>query len=50
MEKNLLPDIPNLHLLDVYLKNGGFEAAKKAFQKSTDEIIDEEEGLVSSPV
>ena len=41
MEKNLLPDIPNLHLLDVYLKNGGFEAAKKAFQKSTDEIIDE---------
>jgi NADH-quinone oxidoreductase subunit F len=41
MEKILLPDIPNLHQLDVYLLNGGFESAKKAFQKSPDEIIDE---------
>jgi NADH-quinone oxidoreductase subunit F len=41
MEKILLPDIPNLHQLDVYLHNGGFESAKKVFQKSPDEIIDE---------
>ncbi|MCX6149100.1 MAG: NADH-quinone oxidoreductase subunit NuoF [Ignavibacteriales bacterium] len=41
MEKILLPEISNLHQIDVYLENGGYEAAKKAFQKTTDEIIDE---------
>ncbi len=41
MEKIVLPDIKNLHLLDVYIENGGYEAAKKAFSKTPDDIIDE---------
>jgi NADH-quinone oxidoreductase subunit F len=41
MEKILLPDISNLHWIDVYIKNGGYEAVKKAFQKSPDDIISE---------
>ncbi len=41
MEKIVLPDIKDLHLMDVYVKNGGYEAAKKAFAKSPDDIIDE---------
>ncbi len=40
MEKIVLPDILNLNQIDVYLNNGGFESAKKAFAKSSDEIID----------
>jgi NADH-quinone oxidoreductase subunit F len=40
MEKIVLPDIPNLNQIDVYLNNGGFESAKKAFAKTSDEIID----------
>lgn len=39
--KLLLPDIPNLNSLDVYLANGGFEAYRKAIQKTPDEIITE---------
>ncbi len=41
MEKIVLPDIPNLNQIDVYLENGGFEAARKAFNMSTDDVIEE---------
>jgi NADH-quinone oxidoreductase subunit F len=41
MEKIVLPEIKDLHLIDVYLKNGGYSSAKKAFSKSPDDIIDE---------
>lgn len=41
MEKIVLPDIKNLHKLDVYLQNGGFEAAKKAFKQQPDDIIEQ---------
>ncbi len=40
MEKIVLPDIPDLNKIEVYLENGGFEAAKKAFKMTTDDIID----------
>ncbi len=40
MEKIVLPDIENLHILDVYKKNGGYEAIKKALSQTPDEIID----------
>lgn len=40
MEKILLPDIPQLHTLEVYLQNEGYLAAKKAFAMPSDEIID----------
>jgi NADH-quinone oxidoreductase subunit F len=41
MEKIVLPEIENLHILDVYIQNGGFTAAKKAFSQTTDDIIDQ---------
>lgn len=41
MEKIVLPDIDNIHILDVYVHNGGFTAAKKAFSQSSDDIIDQ---------
>ncbi|MBK9098944.1 MAG: NADH-quinone oxidoreductase subunit NuoF [bacterium] len=41
MEKILLPDIKDLHLVDVYISNGGYVAAKKAFTQTPDEIIDQ---------
>ncbi|MBE0572017.1 MAG: NADH-quinone oxidoreductase subunit NuoF [Ignavibacteriaceae bacterium] len=41
MEKILLPDIKDLHLIDVYVSNGGYNAAKKAFKQTSDEIIDQ---------
>lgn len=41
MEKILLPEIPNFNQIEIYLANGGFESAKKAFTKSPDDIIDE---------
>ena len=41
MEKIVLPDIKDLHKLDVYLENGGFTAVKKAFSQTTDDIIDQ---------
>ncbi|HCY77033.1 MAG TPA: NADH-quinone oxidoreductase subunit F [Ignavibacteriales bacterium] len=41
MEKIVLPEIDNLHVLDVYVQNGGFTAAKKAFSQSSDDIIDQ---------
>jgi len=41
MEKIVLPEIDNLHILDVYVQNGGFTAAKKAFTQTSDDIIDQ---------
>lgn len=41
MEKIVLPDIENLHLLDVYLQNDGYNAARKAFTQTPDDIIDQ---------
>lgn len=41
MERIVLPEIENLKDIDVYLANNGFEAAKKAFKQSPDEIIDQ---------
>ncbi len=41
MEKIVLSDIDNIHILDVYIKNGGFTASKKAFSQSPDDIIDQ---------
>ena len=41
MEKIVLSDIDNIHILDVYVQNGGFSAAKKAFSQSPDNIIDQ---------
>jgi len=41
MEKVLLPEIENLHQLDVYIKNGGYESTKKAFSQSPDDIIEQ---------
>ena len=41
MEKIVLSDIDNIHVLDVYVQNGGFTAAKKAFSQTADDIIDQ---------
>ncbi len=41
MEKIVLPDIKDIHKLDVYIQNGGFTAVKKAFSQTTDDIIDQ---------
>lgn len=41
MEKIVLPDIKDLHKLEVYLQHGGYSAAKKAFGQSSDDIIDQ---------
>lgn len=41
MEKILLPDIQDLHLIDVYVSNGGYNAAKKVFTQTPDDIIDQ---------
>ena len=41
MEKIVLPDIENLHQIDVYVEHGGYKAVKKAFAQSTDDIIDQ---------
>ena len=41
MEKILLPEIQDLHLIDVYVSNGGYNAAKKAFTQTSDDIIDQ---------
>ena len=40
MERIVLPEIKDLHILDVYLQHEGYSAAKKAFSMSPDEIID----------
>jgi len=41
MEKIVLPEIKDLHLIDVYVSNGGYKAAKKAFSQAPDDIIDQ---------
>jgi len=41
MEKIVLPDIKDVHLIDVYLQNGGFGAFKKALTQTPDDIIDQ---------
>jgi NADH-quinone oxidoreductase subunit F len=42
MEYNIvLPKIKDLHLIDVYIQNGGYEAIKKALQMSPDDVIEE---------
>ena len=41
MERIVLPQIENFNQIEVYLTNGGFESAKKAFAKTPDQIIDE---------
>jgi NADH-quinone oxidoreductase subunit F len=40
-EKLVIPDIPNLHRLDVYEANGGYGALRKAFTMTPDAVIDE---------
>jgi NADH-quinone oxidoreductase subunit F len=39
--KLILRDIPDLHKVDVYLKNGGFDAFKKALTWTPDEVTNE---------
>lgn len=41
MEKILLPEIKDFHLIDVYVSNGGYDAAKKALTQTSDDIIDQ---------
>ncbi len=41
MEKIVLPDIKDFHKLEVYLQHGGYSAAKKAFEQSPDDVIDQ---------
>lgn len=40
-EKVILPDIPNLHRLDVYEQNGGYQALKKVLTMKPDDVIEE---------
>lgn len=39
--KLILHNIENLHEIDVYIKNGGYEAFKKALKMTPDEVINE---------
>ena len=41
MEKIVLPEIKDIHLIDTYVSNGGYSSAKKAFDQSPDDIIDQ---------
>ncbi len=41
MEKIVLPEIENLHKLEVYKKNDGYSAIVKTLGQSTDDIIDQ---------
>ncbi len=41
MEKIILPDIKDLHKIDVYLQHDGYNAAKKAYKMQPDDIIDQ---------
>ena len=41
LPKLLLPNIPNLHTLDVYRQNGDYEMYRKALTMSPDEVIEE---------
>ena len=40
-EKIILPDIPNLHRIDVYEQHGGYAALRKVLSMTTDAAIDE---------
>lgn len=40
-DKLLLPDIPALHRIDVYERNGGYGALKKALSMKPDDVIEE---------
>ncbi|MGD1045892.1 MAG: NADH-quinone oxidoreductase subunit NuoF [Bacteroidota bacterium] len=37
----ILPGIPDVHKIDIYLANGGYKALKKALEMKPDEVIDE---------
>ena len=37
----ILPDVPNVHKMDFYLANSGYQALKKALDMKPDEVIDE---------
>ncbi len=39
--KILLPDIPNIHQIEVYEKNNGYNALRKALNMSPDDVISE---------
>ncbi len=41
MERFILPEIPNYHLLDVYEQHGGYGALKKALGMKPEEVTDE---------
>ncbi len=41
MEKIVLPEIENFYQIDVYVEQGGYKSAKKAFAQSSDDIIDQ---------
>lgn len=41
LEKLLLPNIQDYHLIDVYEKHGGYQALKKTLSLSTDDVINE---------
>lgn len=41
MEKIVLPEIENFHQIDVYTEHGGYKSVKKAFEQSTDDIIEQ---------
>ena len=41
MEKILLPDIKDLHAIDVYEANGGYKAFRKALTMKPEEVTDE---------
>jgi NADH-quinone oxidoreductase subunit F len=41
MERIVLPEIENLHLIDVYVQNQGYTAVKKAYSQTPDEVIDQ---------
>ncbi len=41
LPKLILPEIENLHQLDVYRANGGYEMYRKALTMSPDEVIDD---------
>ncbi|PJA99001.1 MAG: NADH-quinone oxidoreductase subunit F [Ignavibacteriales bacterium CG_4_9_14_3_um_filter_30_11] len=41
MEKIVLPDIENLHKINIYKENGGYTSIIKALSQSSDDIIDQ---------
>jgi len=39
-DKIILPDTPNLHMIDVYLANGGYKALKKSLTLKPEDVTD----------